>query len=295
MLLIVQAIESYANRITYLIGKDVDKKSDEAVLKILNKASYIEENRCTACKRINIYPIPMTLAQLTEYYLKKANPSFANKFNVNFYRQLLDELFQVRNAIIHNHLYEIEYEYNDNYELKDWTFKKIGDTNLSPVATKELRISLIPIKINFEDIFKALIIFDLFTNVSKGVFQGGTVNYNFMTKNKIEGIWLTNLREFLGLYFSKLDPKELRKELVDIMHNISNKFSFGENDSNDLNFRFEYESKLNTADTFLSHFSTCHNCLKESFFFKNRLSNSVNCSECGFNIKSTVKVVSGKL
>lgn len=84
----------------------------------------------------------------------------------NLYRKLL-ELFILRDLIAHNHLWEINYDFDENFNeknikktnFKGWgnnTFKK--NTDLRTEKTKFLSLEIIPTKIGKEDAKKVLVV-----------------------------------------------------------------------------------------------------------------------------------------
>ena len=117
--------------------------------------------------------------------IQKNAPGFPG----NGFKNILEEMFILRDVIVHNHIYKIKCAIDENngalksYRQEilpgygDGKFK--GNINSRTKLTKLLRFNIQPTKIGFEDIFKALIIFDLFV----GVCQKTTEKYiNFFCK-----------------------------------------------------------------------------------------------------------------
>ena len=143
IVLVAVAIEAYRNRIYYLEGKRVPKGS-----------------------------VPSTIGKM---FLRKLSSFPDQKFE-----PIVREVFVVRDVIVYGHIYELNVAFNSrnwdmvNYaerklnEYGDGKFKESVDTGIG--KTNLIGFNVQPLKIGFEDLFKTLLVLDLFAGIAERAF-----------------------------------------------------------------------------------------------------------------------------
>lgn len=220
------------------------------------------------------------------YYLekKKVNKSvssdiptiFSNKDN-NFPKQdfeaILTEVFVIRDVIVHNHIYELEVVSDDNWDMVSHRQKLLegyGDdkkyqkyVNNRTRKTINLGLNVQPGKIGFEDLFKVLVIFDLFVGISNKLLTNNYVPFHFT--RKINGKWVDKLSICLAQFYNQIPNTTYKTSLKKLFDTIKGKFD---------NFIPDF------WDYFLHN--VCPQCKEYGFHQPNKIT---KCNSCGFEIK----------
>lgn len=195
--------EAYRNRIYYLEKKKVNKS------------------------------VPTDLASI----FKERNSNFPE---VDF-KNLISEIFVLRDIIVHNHIYKVDISYDDNWEMLSHTQKLLegyGDDrkfkNLTSSRTKKtsfLKLNIQPGKIGFEDFLLVLIIFDMFVGVADELLEGTYVPFRF--SHKLEGEYTNSLNKFISHIFNKIPNKKYTDKLEKTLSILRTKYEPFMNEAND--------------------------------------------------------------
>ncbi len=121
---------------------------------------------------------------------------FSSRFSTN--PELVNKLYEIyvlRDLIVHNHIWRISYEFDNNYNeikiyqklLKDYGDKKYKKyVNKRKKITKTLKLNINPIKINKEDVNKVFkFVSDFFKFLEKenrGYFPLSNFNFKYRRK-----------------------------------------------------------------------------------------------------------------
>lgn len=220
------------------------------------------------------------------YYLerKKVTKSVPNDISCIFaqkdstfpkqgFEAVLAEVFVIRDVIVHNHIYELEVVSDDNWDMVSHRQKLLegyGDdkkyqkfVNNRTRKTKNLGLNVQPGKIGFEDLFKVLVVFDLFIGISTKLFANNYVPFHF-TRN-INGKWEDNFSKYLTQFYIQITNTAYQKSLKKLLDQMKRSF-----------------------DNFIPAFSDyfLHNvCPKCKEYGLHQPDNITKCSACGFEIK----------
>lgn len=195
-----------------------------------------------------------------------------NNFPARKLKDLLEEVYVLRDVIVHNHIYEITVAYQGHNMLghrqrllqgstDDLKYKR--HVNNRTKKTKLLKLNVQPTKINFEDIFKVLVVTDLTIKIMQQAFGGGYVPFH--VSNKIGDYDAKNLSEILTYYFDHIP----RKSFVTCLEKLSTQLR------NDF---VPFLPPYPISDSFINN--TCPECSKLGF---HKLDNTHYCSKCGLS------------
>src|SRR3990167_3856907 len=236
IVLTVLGIEAYRNRIFYLEKKKVEKD-------VANDLSNI---------------------------IGKKEPTFPKD---NF-RNILREVFVIRDVIVHNHIYEVEVSTDENWEMlghKQKLLEGYGDNekfknsvNSRTRKTKLLKFNVQPAKIGFEDLNTLLVAFDLFVGISQNIFGYGHVPFHFAYK--LNNNYEDNLSRLLASYCERIpNQKYINQVNILIKKNLKNDYS---------------KFLANNREYVITNI-----CPKCSAFVLHKPNNITSCSKCKFEIK----------
>lgn len=199
----------------------------------------------------------------------------SSNFPARKLKDLLEEVFVVRDVIVHNHIYEVTVTYQ-GFNIKghrqrllqgrtdDLKYKR--HVNKRTKKTKLLKLNVQPTKISFEDIFKVLLVVDLTIKIMQQVFGGGYVPFH--VSHKIGRYDAKNLSEILTYYFDHIPRKSFVTFLETLSTQLRNDF---------MSFLPPYP----ISDCFINN--TCPECSKLGF---DKLDNTHYCSKCGLSMGS---------
>ena len=163
------------------------------------------------------------------YYLEKGELSgindvssdiskmFMNKwlrFPTQRFKSIMEEVFVIRDIIMHGHMYELDvvlsekdwrmigYEQRKITQYKDKKFER--SVNIQAEETKSMRFNVQPLRIGFEDLFKVLLVFDLFAGMAEKAFGRGYVS----SMQQIDNHWTENLSQFLTHYYNQVPNQQ---------------------------------------------------------------------------------------
>lgn len=246
IVLTVLAFEAYRNRIFYLEKKRVGKSvaRDLAEIFKLKEASFPEKN----------------------------------------FESLLNEVFVLRDVIVHNHIYKVKVEFDYEWKMLWHTQKMLkgyGDdrkfkefVNSRTKRTINLGLNVQPGKIGFEELFLTLVIFDCFIGLSEKVLGRPYVPFHFW--KEINGVGAEKLYQYLTYFYNLLpDPKHI--------HRLSQTLN---------TIRKQYEQYFpEYTENFVNNI-----CLKCGEFGFRQMNNVYSCKKCGYKIEfktrgSELKVV----
>ncbi len=196
IVLTVLAMEAYRNRIYYLENKALSKKG---------------------------------LAEDLGEVFKIKDKSFP----ANLLKEILTEVEIVRDVIVHNHLYEVEIVNDGNWDMishRQKLLKDYGDSKRlrsglvteQTRQTKNLKLSVQPAKIGFEDLFTILVVFDMFVGMSDKHFPNSYVPFRFT--HKFNGDWITRLSHYLSYFYANNLNKVRMKKLREIYKKLRTAF-----------------------------------------------------------------------
>ncbi len=150
-------------------------------------------------------------------------------FPFELFRAHLEEIFVVRDGIVHGHIYNIDMKHEE-YELvgykatllNDETYMKQGDRKYKTHVdtdnkTRLLKFNVQPFQISYEDVLKGLIMLDL----TNGLLKLYTNHNFFFTPYKIEGrsgdIQGSDLSRLLGYYYRELKNDFFIEQIDDVI------------------------------------------------------------------------------
>ncbi len=149
-------------------------------------------------------------------------------FPRNLYQQIINEVFVLRDVILHSHMYELDVQVkSDSWDMIGLTSEMqlgYGDNKFNQLVdmhklfTKYLELRVLPTKIGFEELFIVLLVFDLFSGVTDNTFKYNSVPYHL--NFKVDNIWLINMNELLTHYFDELP----NNTFVNRINHIANAF-----------------------------------------------------------------------
>ena len=197
----------------------------------------------------------------------------SNNFPASKLKGLLEEVFVLRDVIVHNHIYEVTVVYQ-NYDMLGHRQKLLqGRTddakylrcvNKNSKKTNLLKLNVQPAKITFEDIFKVLIIADLLIGVMQNVFGAGYVPFH--VSHKIGDHCPENLSEILTHYYDQIPRKSFVKFLEQLSTQLRNDFA-------------PFLPPYPHSGCFISNI--CPQCSKLGF---DKLDHTHYCSKCGLSM-----------
>ncbi|HCR35953.1 hypothetical protein A2130_00315 [Candidatus Woesebacteria bacterium GWC2_33_12] len=235
IVLSVLGIEAYRNRIYYLEKKKVGKS------------------------------VPSDIS--TMFAKKDSN------FPKQYFEDILSEVFVIRDVIVHNHIYEVVVVSDDNWDMVSHRQKLLegyGDNqkyhnfvNNRTRKTKNLGLNVQPGKIGFEDLFKVLIVLDLFVGISTKLFTNNYVPFRFT--REINGKWEDKLSIYLAQFYNQIPNKRYKLSLKTLLNSFEAKLG---------NFI------LDSWDYFIHN--KCPKCKEYGFHQPNHVT---KCNTCGFEIK----------
>ena len=198
----------------------------------------------------------------------------SNNFPASKLKDLLKEVFVVRDVIVHNHIYEVTVAYQGfnmighrQRRLQGRTDEKYEKhVNKRTKKTKLLKLNVQPTKISFEDIFKVLVVVDLTIKIMQQVFGGGYVPFH--VSRKIGDYDAKNLSEILTYYFDHIPRESFVTFLEKLSKQLRNDF---------MSFLPPYP----ISDCFINNI--CPECSKLGF---DKLDNTHYCSKCGLSMGS---------
>ena len=239
IILIAIGIEAYRNRIYYLTKDNVSRGTSAVINDLSNM-------------------------------LSRKNQTFPT----SKLKQLLTEVFVIRDVIVHNHIYEVEILSDQNFKmvghkqklLKGYGFdaKYKASVNSRTRKTKLLKLNVQPAKIGFEDLFKLLVVLDLLVGVTQNIL--GRAYIPFHVHYKINEYWVRNLSEILTYYLDQITNVRFVKELERLSKQLRNDFE-------------TFLPPNEKWDWFITN--TCPKCSKLGFSKRINLS---SCSKCGCRI-----------
>lgn len=188
------------------------------------------------------------------------------------FEAILSEVFVIRDVIVHNHIYKVKVTSDENWDMishRQRLLEGYGDdqkyrnfVNSRTRKTKNLGLNVQPGKIGFEDLFKVLVIFDVFVGISAKLFTNSYAPFRFM--RKIDGEWEDKLSIYLAQFYNQILNKKYKsslKTLLDILKTKLDKFIPG------------------SSDYFLHN--KCPKCKEYGFHQPNHIT---KCNTCGLEI-----------
>ena len=208
-----------------------------------------------------------TVANEIAYFISEENSDFPTKLLAD----LITEIFIVRDVIFHGHVYKVTLTYD-----KDWNFKAqrhtlikgYGDkkfqnyVNSRTKKTKSANLNVQPIKIGFEDLFKAIVILDILIATIEEYWGKKIINYHpFFLKNQRT---YETISEILTYFYDKI-PSPKFKDALRIQL---------------ATWKKEYGDFLSYDKPFINNI--CYRC--GEFGFK-KGNSDISCHKCGTKIE----------
>jgi len=195
-------------------------------------------------------------------------------FPVDKLQDILTEVFVTRDVIVHNHIYKVEVFSDKKWAmlghkqrlLKGYGFdaKYKGSVNSRTKKTKLLKLNVQPAKINFEDIFKVLVITDLLIAILQNMFGGAYIP--FRIRHKIGIHHFHSLSKILNYYYEQISRRSFIIFLEELSRRLRNDFA-------------NYLPPYPHSDCFISNI--CPNCSKLGF---DRFDDTHHCRKCGLKL-----------
>lgn len=153
-------------------------------------------------------------------------------FPEEYFTSLMGELFTVRDVIAHSHNYELDIEFRlSDWNMLDFRVKRINGygnskfnnlVDIDTFKTKLLGMNVLPTKIGFEELFMAILIFDLLVSIADKSFGKGYITYNIL--QKLDEYWVRNFCELLVYYYDKLPNHVFADHIIRLSHNLRGEF-----------------------------------------------------------------------
>lgn len=235
IVLTVLAFEAYRNRIYYLAKKKVDRSVAKDLASIFKS--------------------------------KEAN------FPEKEFESLLNEIFVIRDVIVHNHIYKVNVRFDDDWQMlghKQQLLEGYGDdkkfkalTSSRTKKTTTLKLNIQTGKIGFEDLFLILVMFDFFVGLSEKLLERSYVPHRFW--KEIDGIGTDKLYIFLTHFYHLLPNNKYIQQLNSILQKI----------------RGGYEQYLpDYTEYFVNNI-----CFKCGEFGFRQINEIYKCRKCGYAIE----------
>lgn len=148
------------------------------------------------------------------------------------FEAIMNEVFVIRDVIVHNHIYELEVISDDNWDMVSHRQKLLegyGDdkkyqeyVNYRTRKTKNLGLNVQPGKIGFEDLLKVLIIFDMFVGISTKLFTNSYTPFRF--SRKINSQWEDRFSIYLSKFYNQIPNKKYKTSLKQLLDSVGGKF-----------------------------------------------------------------------
>ena len=213
--------------------------------------------------------VPKTISEI--YFSK--NKHFPKKD----FERLLQEVYVLRDVIVHNHIYDISAKVDEeSWETKcfdeslaigkgplDKKFKEAID----PVTKKSklLKLNVQPLKIGFEDLFTVLFVFDVFVQLSQSILGDSYVPFRLYYKIGKE--CETSLSRLLAYYYRQITNEEYLNLLSPLLRGLK------ENYAGFLKSPYD--------DAFIKNVCPRPKCGKIGFHTVHRVN---SCGSCGLSI-----------
>lgn len=196
ILLTVVSLESYINRISYF--------------------TEVREHNCIKSVLLSF---------------KKEIDAKDMNMNLTYFEEILNELFIVRDLIVHNHIYEVSHNKNElKYDYVsggDSKFKRLKPKNgFSPL----LNFHVLPDIVDFGDLITALICFDLFLDLSLKILPYSGYVPLTMNVELEKDKWANDLAEFISYYYHEIKNNSYKDKLSSFV--IKCRDAYGLFDSN---------------------------------------------------------------
>jgi hypothetical protein len=236
---------------------------------------------CEKCKVPTFLPLYEKISRVVNEQLQNKYPGIA--LNQTILKQSLQDLSKVRNNITHNYLYEFSVEYDDDFELKNWSYTDIPKmkTAIKKDQTEFLGMNKIPNQIAFTDILKSMLVFDTVVKLMELSVEG--INYRFAGYHKLGGRYAQNFYQVLSFFIDRMlidgkkaDLHELNKSVVKISKTLRVKLPSPQSMEKELITHLERSSLL--RDTIINYVSSCSICGNESLMLNNY--RAVKCLSC---------------
>lgn len=194
-----------------------------------------------------------------------------DKFPEKDFENLLNEIFIIRDVIVHNHIYKVKIFFDSNWEVlghRQKLVKGYGDakfralTNSRTKKTNTLKLNIQPGKIGFEDLLLVLIFFDMFFGLSEEILKKGYTPFHFWSE--VEGNKAETLNDFISYYYDNIPNIKYKSSLVKTLAPLRNKYK---------KYMSEYK------DCFVGNI--CFKCGEYGF---RKINKKFKCKKCGYEI-----------
>jgi hypothetical protein len=182
---------------------------------------------------------------------------------------IVSEVFIVRDVVVHSHIYELHVALSHkNWDMVNYTQQKLneyGDSkfersvNLRTGRTRLMGFDVQPLRIGFEDLFKVLLVFDLFAGIAEKALGRGYVSVTWLQQSN--NCRAENLSQLLTCYYDQVP----NQEFIESVENLSKRL------------RRDFASFLSDgSDCFIT--STCPKCFALGF---HKQEGVWHCNACG--------------
>ena len=178
------------------------------------------------------------------YYLEKrtVSRSVAEDLTVMFksreanfsekdFENLLNEVFVLRDVIVHNHIYKVNVEFDGDWQIlghRQELLKGYGDTkfrvstNSRTKKTTNLKLNVQPGKIGFEDLFIVLVLFDSFVGLSEKILGRAYVPFHFW--KEVNGVGTEDFYKYLTCFYHLIPNQKYVQQLNSILQKIRKEY-----------------------------------------------------------------------
>lgn len=227
-------------------------------------------NRIYCLKRIKVgRSVPADLGRILSY--EKGG------FPADKLQDVLTEVFVTRDAIAHNHIYQVDVFSDEKWAmlghkqrlLKGYGFdlKYKRAVNSRTKKTKLLKLNVQPAKIGFEDIFKVLVVTDLLIGILQNILGGGYVPFHVnLGVHARHRMSISSLSKVLDYYYEQMPRSRFIRFLEELSGQLRNDFA-------------DYLPPYPHSDCFISNI--CPQCAKLGF---DRFDDTHHCRRCGLSM-----------
>lgn len=194
-----------------------------------------------------------------------------SKFPEKDFENLLNEIFILRDVIVHNHIYKVKIFFDSDWEVlghRQTLEKGYGDTKFRALTnsrtkkTNFLKLNVQPGKIGFEDLLLVLIFFDMFFGLSEEILKKGYTPFHFWSE--LEGNKAESLNDFISYYYNRIPNPKCKTNLGTTLALLRGKYE---------PFISEYK------DYFVGNI--CFKCGEYGF---RKIGRKFKCGKCGYEI-----------
>jgi uncharacterized protein (DUF2267 family) len=235
--LMAEAFTAYKKRdFTKMCFKVNSWENSHSAAAIVLIATVIEAHRnriyCLEKEKIS-RNVPQDIQKI---FAKKL-PAFPGKDGKDF-ESIVKEVFVLRDVVTHGHIWELSRTFSrenrgivtetaqKSDEYGDKKFKEL--VNAKTEKTERIGFNIQPLKIGFEDLFKTLLVLDLFAGIAEkalGQAASGQDYVSFALLPKCDNHGTEKLSQLLTCYYDRVPNQEFVKALESLSEKLRRNFA----------------------------------------------------------------------